>query len=388
MKKVFFIIIIAFSIVNATSNTCLAFDEEEQIFAQSVIIKLQADFTLINGEKSAKAETILKNNHVLVPIRFVAESFAAKVDWNKSKKEITVLVNDRTILLIADSKEMKINNETKLIDEPATIVNGTTYIPLRAIGESLNKQVHYSEDDKIIYIYDDSSSILSTGSGPMLTKLLFDSKNVLYYDHSVIFYRDNNKVYMYGSFQNKIISIEDQADFHTYGDKSYFITSIVGPIVGLQAIYGLYENDVVKCLSTTYISEYIIDDAGEFIYITEGIWGNVLLEPELRKSYAGNLCRLNLTAFEGGQESSLQYLGMPGFVYGCEPTYQDESHPGEDGAYQLFSKSFKPILQDGYIYINGVEFLEDMSKAEPGYAYYKIPLTGRNHERIGAPHNI
>ncbi len=81
------------------------------------------------------------SDRVLVPIRFIAESFGADVTWNEPVA--TIKLGDKTIELTENQKQIKINGTVKEIDVPAMIINDRTMVPIRAVAESLGKEVVY-----------------------------------------------------------------------------------------------------------------------------------------------------------------------------------------------------------------------------------------------------
>ncbi len=81
------------------------------------------------------------SDRLLVPIRFIAESFGAEVSW--SDPVATVKLGSDVVEITKDSKTIKINGADKEIDVAATILNDRTMVPLRAVAEALGKEVNY-----------------------------------------------------------------------------------------------------------------------------------------------------------------------------------------------------------------------------------------------------
>ena len=114
---------------------------------KAVILQQGAAAAINHGTKTY----IDPNNHavqpvnvsdrLLVPIRFIAESFGAEVSW--SDPVATVKLGDDVIEITKNSNIMKVNGEDKTIDVAATILNDRTMVPLRAVAEALGKEVNY-----------------------------------------------------------------------------------------------------------------------------------------------------------------------------------------------------------------------------------------------------
>ena len=90
------------------------------------------------------------DDRTLVPVRFIAESFGAKVGWDGNTQTVTVESAGKTITLVIDSKKMTVGSETVELDVPAQTINDRTLIPLRAIVEALGKQVFWDERGLIV----------------------------------------------------------------------------------------------------------------------------------------------------------------------------------------------------------------------------------------------
>ena len=156
---------------NVNSGENYSFDD---LFGKSVIIKEKDGATLVNGAKSDNVSILNRNNRTLVPIRFVAEKLSANVDWDQKTKTVTVVSGDKTVKLKENSKTMTINGKTAQMDVAAIIVNGRTYLPLRAVGEALDKTVDYSSDYRMIAVYSGNSNVSDFGIAYRLANVLFD----------------------------------------------------------------------------------------------------------------------------------------------------------------------------------------------------------------------
>ncbi len=96
---------------------------------------------------------IVQNGRTLVPVRFIAEKFGAKVGWEDATQTVTVTSKAGTITLKLGSNEMNVNGNVTVLDVPAQEIGGRTLIPLRALVEALGKQVFW-DDRGLILISD------------------------------------------------------------------------------------------------------------------------------------------------------------------------------------------------------------------------------------------
>ncbi len=107
-------------------------------------------------KKVLDAVPYTENWRTMVPVRAVSENFGAEVSWNDLEQKVTIVSGDITVELIINSDIAKVNGEEKKLDTPAITVNGRTMVPLRFVGEALNKSVEYIELTEQILISDDT----------------------------------------------------------------------------------------------------------------------------------------------------------------------------------------------------------------------------------------
>lgn len=85
------------------------------------------------------------SNRTMLPVRFVSEGFGCLVFWDEASKSVTILDGYKNINIAVGENYMSVNNKITSIDQPAVIVNGRTYLPLRALAEALGKNITYDE---------------------------------------------------------------------------------------------------------------------------------------------------------------------------------------------------------------------------------------------------
>ncbi len=128
----------------------------------AVVLKLDTPNAIAKGEKTyvdtANYDVVpfTENGRTLVPVRFISESFGAKVGWDDATQSVTVDYGDKNITLQIGSNLMYVNGEAVTLDVPANTYNSRTLIPLRALVEALGKYVHW-DDRGLIIIADDAT---------------------------------------------------------------------------------------------------------------------------------------------------------------------------------------------------------------------------------------
>ncbi len=142
----------------------------------ATVLKLNTPNAIANGAKTFVDTTntdvvpFTENGRTLVPVRFISESFGAKVGWNDTSQAVSVDLKDKHIELVIGSNEMKVNGETVMLDVPANTYNSRTLIPLRALVEALGKHVHW-DDRGLIIIADDATPYSAEAVNKMIAAL-------------------------------------------------------------------------------------------------------------------------------------------------------------------------------------------------------------------------
>jgi len=84
---------------------------------------------------------ILQNNRTFVPIRYIAESFGAKVNWNEQLQQVTIDSGNTHIVLRIGDTNISRNGNNMQLDVAPFIRNDRTYVPLRFVSEALGHYV-------------------------------------------------------------------------------------------------------------------------------------------------------------------------------------------------------------------------------------------------------
>lgn len=113
---------------------------------------------------------ITVNDRTLVPIRFIAESFGADVSWNEDAQTATVKLGDDTIDVTIGASAISVNGNEVAIDAPAEVREDRTLLPLRAVSESLGKNVLW--DERGLIVITDKSTVLDAEKDVKLSTML------------------------------------------------------------------------------------------------------------------------------------------------------------------------------------------------------------------------
>lgn len=124
-----------------------------------IILTIGKTDALVFGEtRTNDVAPKVVNDRTMLPARFVAESLGAKVEWDGSKKLVTITGKnvktneDVTILLTIGAASAVVNGKDIMLDSPAFVENDRTYTPVRFISEHLGADVEWIESELKVVI--------------------------------------------------------------------------------------------------------------------------------------------------------------------------------------------------------------------------------------------
>ncbi|MHB9024737.1 MAG: copper amine oxidase N-terminal domain-containing protein [Armatimonadota bacterium] len=83
----------------------------------------------------------MRNGSMFVPLRYIAEWLGATVDYGGQPRQITISLDNRTIVLQPGKKVGTSNGAQITLTSPPYISQGTTFVPLRFVSEGLGASV-------------------------------------------------------------------------------------------------------------------------------------------------------------------------------------------------------------------------------------------------------
>lgn len=102
-----------------------------------------------------------KQNGQLVPLRYVAESIGAKVEWDNAKQQAIVLRGPIQLIFTIGQKEAVLNQERIPLSAEATIIDHKTMVPLDVLNQVFNAKLNW---DEATGIHIGEEDIVSNGS--------------------------------------------------------------------------------------------------------------------------------------------------------------------------------------------------------------------------------
>ena len=95
---------------------------------------------------------IVTNGRTLVPMRAIFEALNSGVAYNEAEKAVYAIGNGKLIKIVIGSDTVYVNEEAQKLDTAAALINDRTVVPLRFIAETLGAEVDYDELQGVIFI--------------------------------------------------------------------------------------------------------------------------------------------------------------------------------------------------------------------------------------------
>lgn len=105
---------------------------------KSVVMTIgDKDFVVNNKVVTGDAAPYVANDRTYVPIRALAESFSANVDWDNDARTVTVTRGDVKVVMTVGETTYTVNGKEATMDVAPEITGERTYVPVRFVAEAL-----------------------------------------------------------------------------------------------------------------------------------------------------------------------------------------------------------------------------------------------------------
>jgi foldase protein PrsA len=154
MRKIIKIVtlFVAIIAVLAQQNIALA---EQFVFDDVDYLKSENIRLICDGKQiEFDVEPQIVNGRTLVPIRAIFETVGLAVEWDTESKTVKGQSDDESnsIKFTIGSNKTIVNNEEKVLDVPACIIDGRTMVPLRFLSENMGYNVVWVGESNLILI--------------------------------------------------------------------------------------------------------------------------------------------------------------------------------------------------------------------------------------------
>jgi branched-chain amino acid transport system substrate-binding protein len=100
------------------------------------------------------------NGRTFVPVRLIAETYGATVDWIPASRTVTIKLGDVEVDLTIGSKEAIVGSGTQLLEAAPYIKAGRTMVPVRLISEAFGLSVYYDSQARSISIKSQTTGVV------------------------------------------------------------------------------------------------------------------------------------------------------------------------------------------------------------------------------------
>lgn len=129
------------------------------ILSLTPVFAEQSIKVLLDGKPIAfDVNPVVVNGNTLVPLRAIFDALGFKTDWNEESRTVTGTRDNLKVVLQIDSKNALIGDKPHELSVPATVINKRTMVPLRFIAESTGAQVDWDGTNNTVFIQSRISS--------------------------------------------------------------------------------------------------------------------------------------------------------------------------------------------------------------------------------------
>ena len=149
----------------------------------------EASYVVNGEEKTMDSVAIVHNSRTMVPMKYAAEAFGAKVEWDKDTRTAVITHGENTIKLPIDGNIIYVGEKQIEMDTKALVVEGRTMLPLAYIAQSLGLVTSWDGATKTVKI---------TESMEVIKQREIDEKleSITYTENSVSRVFDIDKIYL------------------------------------------------------------------------------------------------------------------------------------------------------------------------------------------------
>lgn len=136
--------IISISLCLLMLFACVNVSAQETISVELDAYELEFDSAPINVD-----------GRILVPVRTIFEAMGAEVLWDGATRTVTSKLDNVVVVMMIDSLTMRINGEAITLDVAPQIINDRTMVPARYAAESFGAKVFWDGSNNTVKIFTD-----------------------------------------------------------------------------------------------------------------------------------------------------------------------------------------------------------------------------------------
>ncbi|WP_378126425.1 copper amine oxidase N-terminal domain-containing protein [Cohnella boryungensis] len=128
----------------------------EQEYPTCAEAKKNRVLVVVNGLYLHVAPTVdgwpyIENGRVMVPLRAIADVFEFEVDWKASEQKITLIKEEKTIVMYIGKSEILVDGEEVLLkDAVPAIKKGVTFLPVGQLAGMLGIKAEWDSKTRTV----------------------------------------------------------------------------------------------------------------------------------------------------------------------------------------------------------------------------------------------
>lgn len=93
-----------------------------------------------------------QGSRIMVPIRGVFEKFGARLTWDPKAQTVTAVRDGSTVVVTVGKNDATINGNAAKVGTPPIVAEGRVMVPLRFLAQSLGAKVEWLGADRTVAI--------------------------------------------------------------------------------------------------------------------------------------------------------------------------------------------------------------------------------------------
>lgn len=140
------------SLLSAIDRMVQTYGADRQQLAGSVHLTVQGRPLRFAAEGSTGLPRVDGQGRVLVPLRACLEAIGATVAYDAESRSVSAEKGGTVLKLEIDSPALWVNGELRTMDTVARLIDGRTYLPVRAVYEAFGLKVDWHERSRTVVV--------------------------------------------------------------------------------------------------------------------------------------------------------------------------------------------------------------------------------------------
>ncbi|MEC0093817.1 copper amine oxidase N-terminal domain-containing protein [Paenibacillus macquariensis] len=234
-------------------------------------LKLNNSFVLYSNQQLPYADA---NGRTLIPLRLIGDVMGANISWIGKEKKAIVSMGKNTISLVLGQKTAIVNGEQKQLDTMVVSKNSTIMVPARFISETFGIKVGYNKSLNVVQLTD--PRILSSERLAHIDEMqnLNVSFNNMIVPKSVTFFKDQKNSINNKQIDVKVMNYSSQTikKGRLNSNVLYFASESKLSFIGTRGMINMSDNNLIDIkpngvyTDNIYLVETIDDEPVRYIF--------------------------------------------------------------------------------------------------------------------------